>query len=189
MTTKRKGILVTIVILILLLVAGIMIYRVNKKIPQVIYKDIKKGDSAILESDVRMKVKSARLYTKQEANKKYGDDFITMLGPDAKVEYKTLEVNLEMENETDKDQYVILTDIYVENGVISTGIASEICNSLWNYEDNTEMMIPAHEKKNIAIGYLLFPSLFPKNEWSNLDLSKLFLADQWYPIKNKWHLK
>lgn len=53
--------------------------------------------------------------------------------------------------ETDEDQDLLLTDIYVENGVACAGISPEICKLLWNNEDNTEMIINGIPWKIVGI--------------------------------------
>lgn len=189
MTTKKKGILVTIIVLILLLIAGLRIYQVNKETPQVIYHDIKTKKSAKLESGLTMKVKKATIYTKKEAQKRYGANFIDMLGPDAKMDYKTLEVAIEISNTTSEDQIFSLTNLYIEKTAFCTGIDENIFFSIPQNKTDINMTIKAHNKEDVIVPYLFFPNFFTQKEWQNIDLSKLYLSDQWYPVKNRWYLK
>lgn len=173
---------------ICIVTASILIYQVNKKTPQVTYINVKKGTTAKLETGIQMKVMQVHLYKKEESNNRYGKKFIAMLGSDANIDYKSLEIEVSLENTANQEEELPLSNIYIENNTFCTGIAPEIMDNLPEVEQDMDVTLKAKEKRDVVLTYLLYPSFFSKQQWSNFHMSNVYLADQWYPVKRKWLL-
>lgn len=189
MRGKKIAIWIGIVLLLICVVrAGTLIYQVNQKTPQVQYIYIKKGTAAQVESGIDMKVVAVKVYPKIDANARYGKDFIDMLGSDANIDYKSLEIKVSIENNTNQEKNIPLSNIYIENNIFCTGIAPEIMDNIPEKQQEMDVSMKAKEKKEVILTYLLYPSFFSKQQWNHLDMKDVYLADQWYPVKRKWLL-
>lgn len=139
---KKKCVFV-ILLLIIISVAYIFQFQsVNNRFPQETVEVIEAGQGIIYE-DIEYKVISGEIITGEEYIKRYTDD------KNFEKDNELFFVWLELENQTDSEKHMKVSDMVANCGVWANGVDYF---SLWtiNGEDFDGMLKP-HEKKRIGI--------------------------------------
>ena len=176
--------LLAVVLLTCAVFAGTKIIQINKKYPQVVKVDVQKNDTAELQDEVTMEVIKAEMFSMEEAEARYSQDFINEMGTD--YPFKTVEVTIELENQSEEEKEVALYDIYLEKEDYSNGLAPEVFFEIGNETDY--IVLEAKEVREVTLGYLIYKMHFYAGEWEKMNVEDFFLAEDRYPEKIRWRM-
>lgn len=161
----------------------IKIIQINQTYPQVQIQNIEFGKKEEMKDNIYMQVKDTKWRTKAEAEEAYGEDFKKQM--EEGVNYKTVEITVDLTNQSKKEQDLALYDIYVESDTYCNGLAPEVFACLSETQD-MYISLSAGEEKEVTLGYVMYEMQFTGKQWKNLETSPFYLANQRYPLKKRW---
>lgn len=173
-----------IIFLLCVIYAGIKIVQINKEYPQVEVVKVDAGEKEAIQQDVEMKVMDVKMLSMNEAELKYGEDFVNEVGQD--FSYRIVEVYVSLENVGNEEQGIPLYNIYIEKVDYCNGLAPEVFFSVDNESDY--ITLQGKEAKTVILGYLLYEKQFGEKEWENMSVSDFYLTVDRYPVKTEWML-
>lgn len=161
------------------------IVQVNVQYPQVQIKGIPVLQYEELENGVFMKVLSSQIRSKDESEKKFGENFVKQM--EENVNYRTVEVKVELFNQSEQKRTIYLYETYLESINYNNGIAPEVYQAL-EEDDDMELTLYSGERREVSLGYVLFETQFNKRQWKNMKGEQFFLVNRRYPVKYRWNI-
>ena len=163
---------------------GLKIKQMNEAYPQVEIQDVERGMAEEVQLGVDMRIVDAKLFTMEEAQNRYGEEFIKEVGQG--YSYKTVEVTILLKNETEEVVEIPLYDIYFEQEDYCNGLAPEVFFGIGN--ETEYVMLTENEAKEVTLGYLIFEKQFKAGEWERMRIEDFYLVRQRYPLKIRWRM-
>lgn len=172
-----------VIIVAVLFVVSRIVY-VNRKYPQVEYKDIPIGETAEWDQNVNLTVEAAKVYNQAEAVDKYGPDIVDAF--DNGADFVVVESKVLLSNQNDKEQEVYLYDLNIENRIYSNAIPQEV--QLNTEDDNLVIDLQPKEERAVKICYKLFVDQFRNLKSYEIRAKDFWISGKHYPVKNRWKL-
>ncbi|WP_294239346.1 hypothetical protein [Pseudobutyrivibrio sp.] len=161
----------------------INVIKVNKRCPQVVYKDIEIGETSSWTEELELTINGARLFSSEEAVVRYGDGILSDMVDG--IDFKVVEVDATVTNKTDLPIIGYLYDLYMENLVFANGIAAEI--QMNTDTDRLDIQLNPKEYKNVILCYVIYDNQFSNKDWDSISTKSFWLAGEHYPVKKRWH--
>ena len=185
---KNKKLGMSVVVLFAVVLAtgwiGIEIKQINEAYPQVRFVDVERNAVAEVQPGVNMNIVDTTMFSMEEAQRRYGEDFVEEIGHD--YSYRTIEVIVRLENKSDDVQGVALYDIYLEQEDYCNGLAPEVFFGIGNETDY--VTIEAGEELEVTLGYLIYKRQFRANEWNSMMVEDFWIVRQRYLEKIRWKM-
>lgn len=181
----KRGVKLIVVafVVVLCIVTAIKIIQINRTYPQVQVQNIDVGKTEEMKDGICMQVEKTKWLSKNEAEKAYGEDFKREM--EKGINYRTIEVTVNLTNQSNKEQEMDLYDIYFENDIYCNGLVPEIFGEL-NGNADMGIRLTSGEEKQVILGYLVYEKQFTGKQWKNLETTPFYLANQRYPVKKRW---
>ena len=163
---------------------GIEIKQINEVYPQVQFVNVERNAVAEVQPGVNMSIVDASMFSIEEAEVRYGDNFVEEIGQN--YSYRTIEVTVRLENKSDEAQGMALYELYLEQEDYCNGLAPEVFFEIGNETDY--VTIEAGGELEVTLGYLIYKKQFRVNEWDSMVVEDFWIARQRYPEKIKWKI-
>ncbi len=161
----------------------IKVAEVNKKYPQVVYKDIEVGETSAWTEELELTINGARVFSSKEAVDRYGNTILNDMVDG--IDFKVVEVDATVTNKADSNAIGYLYDLYMENLVFANGIAAEI--QINTDTDKLDVDLNPKEYKDVTLCYVIYDTQFNDKEWDEIGTKSFWISGSHYPVKKRWH--
>ena len=185
MDKKKIKLLLLGIVFVLIVKFALNIVKINCEYRQAKNVSIPINTKEKVNDSLAMTVIDAKLLNMEESTAEYGNDIVD---EEDDVEFKTICVEVEFENLSDKEIEGQIFDFSIESNVYSNGISPEMYGAV-NNGQNMYLTLGAKEKKKVYLTYVLYCNQFGVQKWNKLDLKDFYIVKDRYPVKTKWKLK
>ena len=176
--------IIVLAVLAVSIYVGREIKQINMVYPQVKKVDVERTEAAELQPNVNMSIMGAELLSMEDAQLRYGTDFMKEIGVD--YAYRTVEVTVLLENKTESMQDIALYDIYIEQEDYCNGLAPEVFFAIGNETDY--ITLKENEAREVTLGYIVYEKQFRNKEWNTMKIEDFYLVRQRYQEKLRWKI-
>lgn len=177
----KKNIIISLLVVVFLIGTVFGYKNINQMFPPRELKTIKKGSEIEFRDSVDISVSKMRWLSEEEKKVSYSKSRMNSEVLDYDTEIT--EITVILNNNTDKEVKVPMTDLYLEGIGIGNGISKEILDGDPDYYGSLNQTLNPGEKKEVKYPYVI-PSLwFHDKDWEKIKDRDFWLTFSSYPEK------
>lgn len=156
----------------------------NRQFPPAVVKTTPMGKQAEFQDGILISAERKEFASEEEKKEVYEAD---QFQPDFDNEY--LKVRVVLENVSEEEKSVPLTDISIEAAGFANGLSDVIVLSGDGQEDHFTQNLEPGEKRQIELWYGVISTMYSKKNWEKVKEDEFYLTYTLYPEKQRLALQ
>lgn len=181
---KKRRIIISVVAIIVIIAIACGYSSINHQFPQSKVMKTKMGEEQEFQKGVTIRVDKRAILSDKAA-----DEIFKKVGFKPDFDIKVMEVTVTLDNKSQKNETLHMSDMYLESTGASNGLSKSISDVSDGYYAGLTQELKPGESRQIILPYEILSNQFSKSQWKKIKERDFRLTYSAYPVKRELELQ